>query len=591
MDEAYNYGWAKCLATGQWISPFEHLRVEPYFRAPLYSYFLAGLILVFGGSLFWIRLVQIVLGSASCALAYGVGTKCFGSRVGALTGILCALHWVLVYFDGEILLPTLLVFLIVLGFLLARIAAERNDARLAGAAGLVFGLFAVTQPTILAFYPFLVRWAWLEQRGRPSPAARRFILAFVATSLMPPALATVRNGVVGHDWVIVASQGGVNFYIGNNPESNGMDAVVPGTSATWWGGYNDTHRIAEEAAGRPLRPSEVSRYWTDRGIDYIRSHPVQWLGLLARKGLAWIGDPEVGNNEPYEERRGEYRSLWMPTGFGLLVALFFVSLPWQRRTPAGHRLDDVDAEERRRRFAHLILQFLAVYTLTYLAFFVNGRYRVPLVPFLALGASLAVVVIADLARTRRFRQAALLSAVAAALVVALKVDYLGIRQGSQWYAGYSAAVEQVDLGKLDDGIARFEKLLDVGGVFEPEVYATIIRAYERRGRPEDRREMMLLSEYALQYYPQDPDLLGYAMRGNLEAGNWAAAQQRAKQYTQLKPDDPTGWHVWMRAALALGSRVDAERILHEAAQRCAGNPAIEQMQKELDSPAHGLPQH
>ena len=47
---------------------------------------------------------------------------------------------------------------------------------------------------------------------------------------------TIRNCAVGGDAVLIASQGGVNFYIGNNPDSDGRTAIVPGTPGDWWGG-------------------------------------------------------------------------------------------------------------------------------------------------------------------------------------------------------------------------------------------------------------------------------------------------------------------------------------------------------------------
>jgi 4-amino-4-deoxy-L-arabinose transferase-like glycosyltransferase len=589
MDEEYNYQWGKCLATGEWASPFDRLRTEPYFRAPLYSHFLAGLMALFGESLFLIRAVQMLLGAFSCALAYGVGTKCFGSRVGALTGILCAVNWVLTYFDGKILLPVLLVFLLLLGFLLLHRASEKESVGWAGIAGLVFGLFAITRPNILVFFPFIVGWAWLDRRGQPRRHAWMFTGALLCSLLLPPALVTIRNGVVGHDWVIVASQGGVNFYIGNNPESNGIDAVVPGTRATWWGGYEDTHRIAEEAEGRRLRPSGVSRYWTLRALRYIRSEPGHWLRLMGCKTIAWLGDPEVPNDEAYELRRNEYRSLSIPESFGLLLSLFLVSLPWQRVTPARYRPVDPQSERRRLLLVRLIWQFLAVYTLTFLLFFVTGRYRVPLIPFVTIGAALALVGIVDLIRERRYRRVAVLTTAAVALAVVLKIDYLGIREGSRWFALYNAAVEKVDVGKLDEGIAGFEALLAEGGVYEPEVYGTVIRAYERRGGPSDGRKMTLLAEQALLSYPQNLDLLGYAMRGHAAQGEWAAALSRAVEYTRAAPGEIPGWFEAFRAAQALGRRSDAQQFFAEADRRDPNHRLVALMRRELNRTAGGPP--
>ena len=42
---------------------------------------------------------------------------------------------------------------------------------------------------------------------------------------------TVRNYVVDRDLVLISYKSGIAFYIGNNPLSDGMTAIVPGTNS------------------------------------------------------------------------------------------------------------------------------------------------------------------------------------------------------------------------------------------------------------------------------------------------------------------------------------------------------------------------
>lgn len=328
MDQEYHLEWARALVTGEWSPPYDILKGAPFFRAPLYPYFLAGLFRLFGVSVTAVRIVQAVVGSVSCALACAVGARCFGRRAGAVAGVLCALYWVLAYFDGELLLPALLVFLALLGFLLAFSAVDRRSPWLAGLAGFVFGLYSITRPNMLVFFPFAAWWVARATRNSGRRAAAALALVFLLGCVLPPAAVTLRNGVVADDPAIVASQGGVNFYIGNNPRSNGMEAVVPGTRQTWWGGYLDTVEIAENEAGRELKSSEVSGYWFREAFRYIGDKPGDWLRLTLRKTLAMVGDPELPNNEPYEARRGRFLTLRsVPLSFTTLLALFVVALP------------------------------------------------------------------------------------------------------------------------------------------------------------------------------------------------------------------------------------------------------------------------
>jgi hypothetical protein len=65
----------------------------------------------------------------------------------------------------------------------------------------------------------------------------------------------VRNYVVGGDLVPVASQGGLNFYLGNHEGADGRAALAPEFRATWSGGLEDSKRLAEKAEGLRRSPA------------------------------------------------------------------------------------------------------------------------------------------------------------------------------------------------------------------------------------------------------------------------------------------------------------------------------------------------
>jgi 4-amino-4-deoxy-L-arabinose transferase-like glycosyltransferase len=582
MDAEYHLEWARALATGAWTPPYDLLRGGPFFRAPLYPYFLAGLFSLFGVNTVLARIVQIVIGSASCALAYGVAARCFGQRVGVVAGLLCSIYWVLAYFDAELLLPVLLVFLALLGFLLAFIAVERGSPLVVSASGLAFGLFAITRPNVLAFFPFAVLWVSRLARGAAGRRAVLFAALFAVAFALPPAAVTVRNRVVGGDWVPVASQGGVNLYIGNNARSNGMEAVVPGTRQTWWGGYEDTIRIAEEDAGRPLKPSEVSSYWFRRALAYVRGSPADWTRLTLRKALAFVGDPELPNNEPYEARRHRYPVFRaVPLSFAVLLGLFAVAFPL---AAAPRRFGLSQAREprgTRRAFVSILLQFLVLYAVSIIAFFVTGRYRVPLIPFIAAGAAVTLVAVWDLLRARRLAVAALVVVVAALITGALKVDYLGVRAATRGFAQLSEAQDRLDTGDLDGGIERLERILADGSVGGPEVPKALIRAYVERGDVRDREAILRVAEEGLRRDPDDPELLWYAASAHFQAGNLEAANDRVRRYLAQKPGDIRALYVAAGVAQALGEGDWALAFLARAEAIDPDDPLVARMRALL----------
>lgn len=574
MDQEVHLRWAEGLSAGALSPPFDRLEEGPYFRAPLYPRFLSLLLRATGGDVTAARLVQLVLGSLSASLAAATAMMLHGRRAGWIAGLLCAFSWVLAYFDGELLLPVLLVFFALAGTLLLFLSLARRSPVLVAAAGLAFGLFAVTRPNILAFFPVAFLWLWWTA---PAARCRRslFLFLFAGAFLLPPAAVTARNGIVGGDWVIVASQGGVNFFIGNNPRSNGMEAVVPGTRPTWWGGYEDTERIAEEAMGRELKPSEVSAYWFREAFRFMREEPVGWLRLTGRKALAIVGNVELPNNEPYEARRGEYVTLRAsPVGFGLLLGAFLVSLLLPRS-----RGESV----LRRRFRGFLGLYIVVYALTVIAFFVTGRYRVPLLPFLAVGAAATFDALLANLRARRFGRAILVALPVVLLTLLLGTDPLGARPRTRVFVDLTRAQDLLEGGDPAGAIRILSPLVEGEGPLPSAAYIALIRAHGARGEEEDLFEIRRLAERGWRLYPEETELLWFTAVGRTERGDWEGAREAVRIYAERRPDDVRGLWLGFSAARAAGRSGEAEEYFRRAERVGPDHPLTSRMRALLET--------
>ena len=95
--------------------------------------------------------------------------------------------------------------------------------------------------------------------------------------------AWIHNYFIAHDPVLLSAHGGLNFWMGNNPDATGYPKVPPGLRTDQDGLLRDSITWAEKAAGHPLKRSEVSRYWSAQAHRYIAEHPAEWLALLGRK--------------------------------------------------------------------------------------------------------------------------------------------------------------------------------------------------------------------------------------------------------------------------------------------------------------------
>ena len=149
--DAFRYdSWAQGIAFGI------ELVIEPAFRAPLYPLFLAAIYKIFGHSLFTARFVQMLMSSLICVLIYCIALKVFNKRVAAISGLIGAVYGPFVYWAGELLIVTLIVFLnlVMLLILLNAFDTPKRIYWLLG--GLVLGLSSIARPNVLIFIPWVI---------------------------------------------------------------------------------------------------------------------------------------------------------------------------------------------------------------------------------------------------------------------------------------------------------------------------------------------------------------------------------------------------------------------------------------------------
>ncbi len=105
VDMAYHHNWAMAIANG------EQFYAGPFFRAPLYPMFLGFVYWLFGESAWIIRIIQAIIGSVSCVLLYEIGRELFDRKTAILASVIMALYAPLIFFDAQLLVPNLAIFL------------------------------------------------------------------------------------------------------------------------------------------------------------------------------------------------------------------------------------------------------------------------------------------------------------------------------------------------------------------------------------------------------------------------------------------------------------------------------------------------
>ena len=412
-----------------------------YYVSPLYIYFLAashGLTHSYTA----VRMIQALLGTAGVACIFFMTREWFGQRAAWIAGILAAFTGLFTFYEALILQTSIDTFLTSVALLCLTYALKRSDRRWLLAAGIVFGVQTMNRPNIALSVAGLVVVMLLLRRWRPA-----IILSTGLLVGMSPV--AVRNVVVSHEFSFGSSQGGLNFYIGNHAGANGFYQLVPGITPSIKGQQLDTRRVAERALGRTLTDAEISDYFFDQSLNWMRAHPGDAAWLTVRK-FGWVFHAQhvaLPYSYPFYQYDVPTWLRFYVIGPWLLVPLGLIGLVF-----AAPR-----AANRAARIDYLIwAAFVPCYAAAVAVFIMSERYRLPLLVPLAVAAGGAADYIIRQITARRFT--VLATPLAVGLVIGILVNTRGIADDGRWQEGLRMAQQLVLLGRYDEADAWTERL-------------------------------------------------------------------------------------------------------------------------------------
>ncbi len=453
-------------------------------KAPFYAYFLGTVYKIVGIDALRGRLVQVFVVSIAPVLVFAIGCRLFDQVVGILAGVLASVFWTLVFFSTELLDVSLAsVFYLLLAWLLVAVD-DRKWWKWFLAGGLI-GLGAITRPNILAYAPVLAAIVVVaarrnakashagdratthtRQTGWVRTAAARAGLLVVGTALAI-APVTLRNLILANERMLIAFFGGYNFYVANNPQSDGKNAVSPRLDVRvrhpgldledpwvrWDEGFQAAYLYAAQHLGPRPSYDEAERFYMGLAMDYIRHHPKKLLTDTFKR-LCWIFNTyEFPSNKDMNHLCRQHRLLgvlsWLP--FGVIGPLGVVGLAM--------------ALGRRSRSLPLVYHIAMILSLALpgALFVVNARYRLPWVYLLM---PLVAYAVAELVRRWappiQWRRVVPVTGALAALLVLSNVNWFAYRPPHHEYvlfsyAGACGAVGRDDL--MDEVIEEIEQAL------------------------------------------------------------------------------------------------------------------------------------
>jgi tetratricopeptide (TPR) repeat protein len=488
---------------------------------------------VIGPHLTLVRVGHIALEVGSTLFLYGFARRALGERAAKVAGAIWALYLPAIFFSSFLLPASLGIFLVTGSFYLLARGVEGRWWNFAGA-GALLGLAALDRANLLAFplaaVPlFLVyfrRLGW-----------RRLAAYFVPIAALV-LVVTLRNAFVGGDWVVVSSQGGLNFYLGNSPEANGvyrsLGGVYEGNPAAL--NRDVTARLAESHFGRPARPSEIQRWFLSRGLEWLREHPGDAAELYWRKVRLLTNDYEVSLNADFYFRR--FTSLFhrvpLPWfGFVFPFAIIGLGMAWRGASFA--------------RAAGAL--FVVAYALSVLLFFVAARYRLPMVPVLAAFAGAGLARWYELWRSWRWRWASAVTAAA----VAVGAFSLWPVDGFRYDAPFGQAYYQLGKFYFEEGKPREAAFyLNKAAAEAPAFYQAFLMlgvVYENWGRTDAALEAFRRGTWAAPEEAETHYNYGVALA---RAGRFGEAVPPLHRALALAPDYAGAWLQLGEVYIALG---------------------------------------
>ena len=347
---------------------------EPYYRAALYPALVAWLIkagVVAQQLPFAARILNGSLHLLSTVLVWMIAIRVWRSQSAAgLAALLFGMNPVVLHFAADPLDLTFAMTLMLGGVLagLRALAAEVIDRSALVGASLLLASAMLARPQMLALLPVLLGLLLARADGR------RLLHWGLVPMLGLAGLMGWANFHIGGEFRVLPWQGAYNLWAANGPDANGRYFVQRDKVAVYVEGSNPARVESERLYRRdnPRAPDDyasMSRYWNQRTRDYVLSAPWSWLRLVASKAWYLLNDFEQYDIKTYQFHQARSPWLrWNPLGWSWLLAAGVAAL----------------AMHGRNRAARTVALYGLAYAGGLLLSYVSARFRLPLVPLLAV---------------------------------------------------------------------------------------------------------------------------------------------------------------------------------------------------------------
>lgn len=356
-------------------------RDEFHYQPFYYTIFLPLIRWFFGDSILSVVIIQAMLGGGVVFLAGLCGSRLWNRSAGLVAAVLAGLSQMLILYTPYLLIEILQSFWLVLILYLTLRAIERRDKLDWALCAVALGCSILTRGNSWLFLPGILVAAVYTQIPREGKIRYKIlygvciVTVFTMLSLLPQLPFMIRNSQIRGELTGPSTAAGQVLALGNTPEAppGGRDPGLP--------------------AGPMEYPPTWSAWMAEASTVSVPQHIWQWFSeepgavieLTFRKLLLFWNYTEIPNNislaqEGQQSKILKFTGSIMPTGVIIALAL------------AGMLVSAVGVIQQKRHWSLLIpIYMVIVFWVATALFYILARFRVPIIPHLAIFAGIFLV--------------------------------------------------------------------------------------------------------------------------------------------------------------------------------------------------------
>lgn len=358
-DNNFGFGWemgriGESLASGHGFSnPFVPATGPTAWEPPIYPFLIAGVFKIFGiytkMAAFVLLSLNSVFSALTCIPIFKIARRIFSEKVAVGSAWAWALLPNVMFWSTRAIWETTLAALLLATLSWLALTLEERDGWMPWFQfGLLWGIAALINTSLLSFLPASGLWAWY----RRAKAGKKSLGGVVLASVIFFACITpwvVRNYETFGKFIFIRDNFGAELRLGNGPGANG----------TWMEYLHPTQNVYEinkfESMGELAYVAMRGR----EAVEYIRADYTRFAGLCAKRFIYFWAGPPKATQPPWmsEVKNSLFLASSVLMFWGLWRALRF-----------------------RRPGSSLLFWLMLLYPAIYYVVFPAPRYRVPIEP-------------------------------------------------------------------------------------------------------------------------------------------------------------------------------------------------------------------